>query len=102
MVRQQHALMKAKYTRTTEPCMSSLVRLNGVPVHWRSSVQKAPAISPAEAEIYALSEGVRDCTHVANVAEEMAVDVKWPLKVQVDNNQAMSFCNETCVRSWTR
>ena len=79
-----------------------LVRLNGVPVHWRSSVQKAPAISPAEAEIYALSEGVRDCRHVTNVAEEMAVDVKWPLKVQVDNDQAMSFCNETCVRSKMR
>ena len=65
-------------------------------------MQKAPAISPAEAEIYALSEGVRDCRHVTNVAEEMAVDVKWPLKVQVDNNQAMSFCNETCVRSKMR
>ena len=32
----------------------------------------------------------------------MAVGVEWPLKVQVGNEQAMSFCNETCVRSKMR
>ena len=80
-----------------------LVRLNGVPVHWRSTVQKANALSPAEAEIYALSEGARDARQVHWVADEMGVTVpSGPLVVHVDNKQVESFCGETCARSKLR
>ena len=79
------------------------MRLNGVAVHWRSTVQKANALSPAEAEIYALSEGARDARQVHWVADEMGVTVpSGPLVVHVDNKQVESFCGETCARSKLR
>ena len=79
-----------------------LIKLNGVPVHWRSTVQKAPAISPAEAEIYALSEGLRDARQVTDVAEEFGSAVERPIVISVDNDQACAFSDESCVRSRLR
>ena len=37
-----------------------IVFLNGTPVHWRSNKQPVTSLSPAEAEVYAMSEGSRD------------------------------------------
>ena len=49
-----------------------IVLLNGTPIFWRSNKQKGtPALSPMEAEIYALSEGVRDAQDIGWVLEEM-------------------------------
>jgi hypothetical protein len=57
------------------------------------------SVSPAEAEVYALSEAMRDAKHVSWVAQEMGVGVKWPLQVNCDNAQAVSFQREHCARS---
>lgn len=68
-----------------------LVLLNGVPVFWRSNKQTKTSLSPAEAEIYALSEAVRDSRSVAWVLEDMGVTVVWPIQVKTDSSGAQSF-----------
>ena len=79
-----------------------MITLNGVPVHWRSSRQPVTALSSAEAEIYALAEAVK-CGRLFNLrCEEMGMMVKWPLTIQVDNTQAITFQKGTCVNSKLR
>jgi hypothetical protein len=79
------------------------VLLNGTPVFWRSNKQKfAVALSPAEAEIYALSEGARDAQDVAWVLEEMGCELEWPLVVKTDSDQALSFQWDSVARSKLR
>jgi hypothetical protein len=73
------------------------VMLNGTPVFWRSNQQKGtPALSPMEAEIYALSESVRDAQDVAWVLEEMGCSVSWPLPIFTDSDGALSFQWNSC------
>ena len=79
-----------------------MILLNGVPVSWRSNKQPDTSISPAEAEIYALSEGMRDARHVSWIAEEMGMTVQWPLKVYTDSMQSKSFCDDYGVPSKLR
>ena len=79
-----------------------MILLNGVPVHWRSNRQPVSADSPACAEIYALKEGVKDGRLFNWVAEEMGMSVSWPFVVQVDNKQAISFQQDTCINSKIR
>ena len=68
------------------------VFLNGTPIFWRSNKQKfAVAMSPAEAEIYAMPEGVRDARDIAWVLEEMGCKMMWPLNIYTDSDAAISF-----------
>jgi hypothetical protein len=73
--------------------------LNGIPVHWRSRKQPKTVLSPAHAEIYALSEGVKEARYLQWVLADMGVELSWPIVVKVDNTQAISFCNQTCLDS---
>ena len=68
-----------------------IVFLNGTPVHWRSNKQPVTSLSPAEAEVYAMSEGSRDAKHVAWVLEEFGREVTWPLQVKSDSSGAVAF-----------
>ena len=71
-----------------------VILLNGLPVFWRSNKQPETAISSAQAEIYALSEAVRDTGLRYWVAEEMLMDVVWPADIQVDNAAGVTFQNK--------
>jgi hypothetical protein len=73
--------------------------LNSIPVHWRSRKQPRTILSPAHAEIYALSEGVKEARQLQWVMSEMGLVLFWPIKVKVDNTQAISFVNQTCLDS---
>ena len=75
----------------------TIVTLNGVPVHWRSARQPVTALSSAEAEIYALSETVKQAQAYLWRCEEMGITVQWPMVVLVDNKQAVSFQRATCI-----
>ena len=80
-----------------------IVILNGAPVYWCSRKQiQGTAYSSAMAEIYALSEAVRCVRLVAFVADEMNVKITSPLCIQVDNKQAKSFKEGTCMNSKLR
>jgi hypothetical protein len=76
-----------------------IAELNGIPVHWRSRKQPKTVMSPAHAEIYALSEGVKEARFVQWILADMGVELPWPMVVKVDNTQALSFCKQTCMDS---
>ena len=78
---------------------SYVMMLNGAPVHWRSVKQPCTSLSSACAEIYALSEACKDARLMQWRAEELGLDVSWPVVVQVDNKQAQSFQQGACVQS---
>ena len=80
----------------------SMVILNKVPVYWRSKKQPSTSISSACAEIYALSETVKEARLFQWRGEELGMKPLSPLSVQVDNAQAISFSKGTCVNSRLR
>ena len=89
---------------TTRNHTGNLICLNGVPVHWRSAKQQVPALSQlwvtsAEAEIYARSEAVKCGRLFQWRCEEMGMPMEWPMKIWVDNDQAVVFQKGTCVNS---
>ena len=94
-----HASAKPHNTRSHTGAM---LMLNGVPVSWLSKRQPVTAVSPAEAEIYALRDAVIAARLIQWVAEGMFAGVKWPLTMKVDSNQARSFQHNTCPNSKLR
>ena len=68
---------------------------NGMPIHWRSNKQPVSSTSSAVAEIYALSEAVRDMNLRLWIAEEMGIQIEWPGRIFVDNAAGVSFQHGT-------
>ena len=66
-----------------------------MPTHWQSRKQPVSSISSAAAEIYAMAETVRDTNLRFWIAEEMKVEVKWPMEILVDNAAGVSFQKST-------
>jgi hypothetical protein len=88
---------------TTKSQTGMMFCLNNGPVHWSSKKQvDSTACSSALAEIYALSESVRAGRLFAWRAEEMGINVQWPLVLQVDNRAAITFQLGTCLQSRLR
>ena len=79
-----------------------MILLNGAPVYWRSVRQPSTALRSACADIYALSDAVRHARLLNWRSEEMGMTPCKPLVVQVDNLQAKSFAEGTCVNSRLR
>jgi hypothetical protein len=80
-----------------------MITLNGAPVQWASRKQTmATATSSALAEIYALSETARMSQLTAWKIEELRASMTYPLVIQVDNSQAISFQRSTCLVSKLR
>ena len=71
-------------------------------MEWASRRQPVTAVSPAEAEIYAMREGVVAGRLVQWVAEEMAIKVPWPFLIKSDSTQAVSFQKATAPNSKLR
>ena len=80
----------------------SLILLNGVPVYWCSKKQTdTTAYSSTMAEIFALSETVRSARLFAFRAQEMGLDITFPLNIKIDSTGARSFQRGSCVQSRT-
>ena len=62
----------------------------------KQSISLRHPFSSAAAEIYALSQTVKDARHARWVANEMGVNTTSCVQVEVDNNQAISFQRGTC------
>ena len=72
-----------------------MISLNSVPILWRSNRQPKTALSPVEAEIYALSAGIKDARAIYFTLDEMGI--KLPrIRVGVDSDGAYSFFYGTC------
>jgi hypothetical protein len=87
-----------------------LALLNKVPVFWSSkassvcfaneSIGEAHAdTSSAAAEIYGVGNATQDILHLSYVSEEMGIDFPKPFKLQMDNDAARSFANDTVFKS---
>jgi hypothetical protein len=77
-----------------------MIMLNGVPVQWSSKKQSdTTAYSSTAAEIFALSETAKAGQLWMWRAQEMGMQVQFPLQVQVDSTGARSFQRGTCVHS---
>ena len=94
--------MAGNQARDTRSQTGIMLILNGAPVHWRSAKQPVTAISSACAEIYALSECVKHARLLTWRGHELGVGLDSTLNVQVDNAQAKSFAEGTCVQSKLR
>lgn len=66
-----------------------------MPIHWQSRKQPISSISSAAAEIYAMAETVRDTNLRFWIAEEIKVEVQWPMEIHVDNASGVSFQKST-------
>ena len=75
------------------------ILLNGMPIHWRSNKQPVTSISSAQAEIYAMSEAMRDARLRLWVHEELGGKVTYPFPILVDNAAGVSFQGATCPAS---
>ena len=60
----------------------------------RSNKQPSTAQSSAAAEIVAMSECMKDVNLRMWIAEEIGLDIKWPVSIQVDNQAGISFQNK--------
>ena len=87
---------------TTRSQTGYIIFLNGCPIEWASRRQPVTAVSPAEAEIYAMREAVVAGRLVQWVAEEMAIKVTWPFVMKSDSTQAISFQKATAPNSKLR
>ena len=56
-------------------------------------------MSSAAAEIYAASNACCDFVHLGYVADEMGIDFPKPFKLEVDNQAAEIFINDTAFKS---
>ena len=69
--------------------------LNQMPVHWRSNKQPITCFSSAAAEIFALSESVKDAQSLVWRAEEFGCKFEYPVKIYEDNQACVSFQQST-------
>ena len=81
---------------TTRSHTGVILLLNSMPIHWRSNKQPKTSLSSAEAEIYAMSEAVKDTQVRMWIAEDMHLEVLWPMVLHVDNAAGESFQHSTC------
>ena len=87
-----------------------LATLNGFPVSWSSKVSSVAFAHPdigeahadmssAAAEIYAASNACCDFLHVSYVADEMNLKFPSPFILEVDNQAAEIFINDSAFKS---
>lgn len=69
-----------------------IIMMNGGPINWFSKVQKLCALSTAEAEIYAVTDSVKEALHIKLLCEECGIrQVGRPLTIYEDNNACIQM-----------
>jgi hypothetical protein len=79
-----------------------IMYLLGVPILWKSKLQRTVALSSSEAEYYALSEASKEVKFVIQVLESMGIKVELPITVYVDNVGAIFMSENVTATSRTR
>ena len=74
----------------------------GVPVAWKSKSMRSVVLSTTEAEYVAVSEVVDEIKFVYQLLESMDVKVPLPIKVRVDNIEAIWLVNNSGVSERTK
>jgi hypothetical protein len=76
--------------------------LCGVPIMWKSCLQKTVALSSTEAKYYALSEAAKEIKFIIQVLQSIGQKVQLPVIVRVDNVGAIFMYENTTATSRTR
>ena len=79
-----------------------IITLNYVPISWRSKKQPKTSRSSAEAETYALSDTLADARLLKWRLDDINIKTPDIITINVDNNQAKVFAENTCVNSKLR
>jgi hypothetical protein len=69
------------------------IYVNGTLVSWKSRSQKHVTLSSTEAEYVAMSETCMAIMHVKQLIEFMGIEVKTPIELNVDNQEAIFLAN---------
>ena len=79
-----------------------VIFLLGVPILWRSRLQKTVSLSSSEAEYYALSEAAKEIKFVVQILESIGIKVQMPIVVCVDNVGAIFMSENVSATSRTK
>jgi hypothetical protein len=79
-----------------------MIFLCGALVCWRSKSQTAISLSSSEAEMYALTEAVKEIPFIVQVLLFMNVKIKLPVDVKVDNMGAIYMSENSAPSARTR
>ena len=79
-----------------------LLYVLGLPVSWRSKLNKSVSLSSSETEYIALSEAVKKAVFVLQLLGSMKILVKYPVMVRVDNIGAIFMANNIMTTSHTK
>jgi hypothetical protein len=79
-----------------------MIFVNGVLVGWRSKSQQCISLSSTEAEMYALTEAIKDVPFLVQLLLFMEVKIKLPVEVKVDNMGAIYMSENSTPSSRTR
>ncbi len=83
----------AKDTQTRKSISGYRVLLEGAPVMFKSSTQKAVALLVCEAEQSSGALCAQDMLYCKNVLESMGLKVKLPMLLEMDNKGAVDLAN---------
>jgi hypothetical protein len=62
-----------------------VIFLLGVPILWKSKLQKSVSLSSSEAEYYALSEAAKELKFIVQILKSLEIEIVLPIIVNVDN-----------------
>ncbi|KAL7526613.1 hypothetical protein ACHAWF_001850, partial [Thalassiosira exigua] len=74
----------------------------GVPIIWRSKLQRSVTLSSSEAEWVSLSEAVKEVIFVLHLLEFMGIKIQYPVLVRVDNIGAIFMSSNLTTTSRTK
>jgi hypothetical protein len=81
---------------------SFFIFVNGALVGWRSKSQHCISLSSSEAEMYALTEAIKEVPFLVQLLLFIGVKVKLPMQVKVDNMGAIHMSENTTPSARTR
>jgi hypothetical protein len=79
-----------------------ILYVKGVSISWRSKAQKSVTLSSSEAELFAMSEAVKEVMFMLHLLESMMIQVKLPITVRVDNVGAIFTAKNVSTTSHTK
>jgi hypothetical protein len=79
-----------------------VIFLLGVPIVWKSKLQRTVSLSSSEAEYYALSEAVKEIKFVVQILMSIGMKVEMPIQVLVDNIGAIFMSENVSATSRTK
>jgi hypothetical protein len=79
-----------------------IIYICGIPILWRSKVQRSVTLSPSEAEYVVISEVCAEVMFVKQILEFLKVKVELQIQVMVDNVGAIYLTDNQSVSQRTR